>query len=317
MKIAFVGKGGSGKSSVSSLFSKYLAKNNKYVFAIDADINQHFGNLLGFSEEELKNLPSLGHEIENVKKYVWGENKKIKSLSHLRMTTPPGTGSKVVHPNKNDPLLTKYIISKDGINFATTGEFEQNDVGMICYHGKTLGTEIVLNHLADSKDEYIILDMTAGADAFSTGIFLKFDLIVLVVEPTAQSLSVYTQYKEYGKEYGINIKVIGNKIDEKEDEDFITRVVKDDYVGSIPFSKEIRKLEQGKEISEDFKLVLDNVFSNLLNKINKLEKDWDKFYRNLVNLHLKHAESWLNSSFQTKFEEQIDKDFDPVKFFSR
>ena len=40
MKIAFVGKGGAGKTTVSSLFCLYYSK-NKSVLAIDADINMH------------------------------------------------------------------------------------------------------------------------------------------------------------------------------------------------------------------------------------------------------------------------------------
>ena len=45
MKIAFVGKGGAGKTTVSSLFCLYYSK-NKSVLAIDADINMHMAELL-------------------------------------------------------------------------------------------------------------------------------------------------------------------------------------------------------------------------------------------------------------------------------
>jgi len=43
MKIAFVGKGGSGKTTLSSLFIRHLAAARVPVLAIDADINQHLG----------------------------------------------------------------------------------------------------------------------------------------------------------------------------------------------------------------------------------------------------------------------------------
>ena len=46
MRIAFVGKGGSGKTTLSALFAQYV--NKKYpVLAIDADLNMHLGALLG------------------------------------------------------------------------------------------------------------------------------------------------------------------------------------------------------------------------------------------------------------------------------
>jgi cellulose biosynthesis protein BcsQ len=41
MKIAFAGKGGSGKTTLSSLFVRHLAAQGLPVVAIDADINQH------------------------------------------------------------------------------------------------------------------------------------------------------------------------------------------------------------------------------------------------------------------------------------
>ena len=50
MKIAFAGKGGSGKTTLSSLFTRHLAALGLPVVAIDADINQH-----------LADAPSEGH----------------------------------------------------------------------------------------------------------------------------------------------------------------------------------------------------------------------------------------------------------------
>src|SRR3712207_8000789 len=53
-----------------------------------------------------------------------------------------------------------------------------------CYHAKTGAVELWLNHLVDGPDEYVVVDMTAGADAFASGLFTRFDLTVLVSEPT-------------------------------------------------------------------------------------------------------------------------------------
>ena len=49
MKIAFAGKGGSGKTTLSSLFTRHLAARGLPVVAIDADINQHLARVSGIS----------------------------------------------------------------------------------------------------------------------------------------------------------------------------------------------------------------------------------------------------------------------------
>jgi CO dehydrogenase maturation factor len=59
MRIAFVGKGGSGKTTLASLFCKHLAATGRPVLTIDADINQHLGVALGLSEQAASSVPAL------------------------------------------------------------------------------------------------------------------------------------------------------------------------------------------------------------------------------------------------------------------
>ncbi|WP_194921294.1 nucleotide-binding protein, partial [Catenulispora rubra] len=58
MKIAFVGKGGSGKTTLSALFARQLAADGAEVVAVDADINQHLGVALGLGEREAAGVPA-------------------------------------------------------------------------------------------------------------------------------------------------------------------------------------------------------------------------------------------------------------------
>jgi CO dehydrogenase nickel-insertion accessory protein CooC1 len=52
---------------------------------------------------------------------------------------------------------------------------------------------ILLNHLVDGPGEYVVVDMTAGADSSASGLFTRFDLTVLVCEPTLRSVGVYRE----------------------------------------------------------------------------------------------------------------------------
>ncbi len=230
MKVAFVGKGGSGKTTLSALFCRYLASLHSPIIAFDADINQHLGEALGLSEEEIAQIPPLGQEMERIKQYLRGSNPRIASSTVMAKTTPPGQGSRLWSVREANPLLSHFGSSVNGVTLLMTGPFSEQDLGLKCYHSKVGAVELLLNHCVDTPDEYLIVDMTAGADSFASGLFTKFDLTFLVVEPTKKSLSVYHQYKAYARDYAVKVAVIGNKIETQEDVSFIQEQVRDDLL---------------------------------------------------------------------------------------
>jgi CO dehydrogenase maturation factor len=72
MKVAFVGKGGSGKTTLSALFCSYLTSLHAPVVAFDADINQHLGEALGLMEREVTNRRVSPQECPGLAEYcVW------------------------------------------------------------------------------------------------------------------------------------------------------------------------------------------------------------------------------------------------------
>ena len=70
MKIAFVGKGGSGKTTLAALFTRFIAASapDTALLAIDADINQHLAVALGANEDEAALLPALGDNLSAIKR---------------------------------------------------------------------------------------------------------------------------------------------------------------------------------------------------------------------------------------------------------
>jgi len=92
MRIAFCGKGGSGKTSLATLFIKYLQSKNLPVLAIDGDINQHLGVALGFSATAIRELPKLGQQQPVMKNYIIGTNPRIRQASDIIESTPAESG---------------------------------------------------------------------------------------------------------------------------------------------------------------------------------------------------------------------------------
>ncbi|MEX2658727.1 MAG: AAA family ATPase [Acidimicrobiales bacterium] len=75
MKIAVVGKGGSGKTTTSAILARTLARSGRSVVALDCDSNPNLGLSLGIGMDATEALVSLrdavGDEVEHAR--TWDE----------------------------------------------------------------------------------------------------------------------------------------------------------------------------------------------------------------------------------------------------
>ncbi|MFC9591991.1 ATP-binding protein [Streptomyces sp. NPDC056944] len=316
MKIAFVGKGGSGKTTLSSLFIRHLAANEAPVVAVDADINQHLGAALGLPEAEAAALPAMGAHLPLIKEYLRGSNPRIASADTMIKTTPPGEGSRLLRVREDNPVYeacARPVPLDDGeIRLMATGPFTESDLGVSCYHSKVGAVELCLNHLVDGPDEYVVVDMTAGSDSFASGLFTRFDMTFLVAEPTRKGVSVYRQYKEYARDFGVALKVVGNKVQGRDDLDFLREEVGDDLLVTVGHSDWVRAMEKGRPPRFEL-LEADNRMS--LQALQDAaddsyaHRDWERYTRQMVHFHLRNAESWGNAKTGADLAAQVDPEF--------
>jgi CO dehydrogenase maturation factor len=312
VKIAFVGKGGSGKTTLSSLFVRYLVDRQLPVLAIDADINQHLAAALGASDEESLALPTLSAHLPLIKDYLRGANPRISSPDAMIKTTPPGTGSRLLDVVEDNPIYAACVREIDGARLAVTGPFTEDDLGVACYHSKVGAAELLLNHLVDGPGEYVVVDMTAGADSFASGLFTRFDLTVLVCEPTLRSVGVYRQYLGYAKDFGIRVAVIGNKVSDDEDLEFLREQVGEDLLCCIGRSQHVRATERG-EIRPIAQLEPDNLaaLAAVRSTLDSIERDWLAYQRHAVEFHLRNVHAWAGNRTGVDLTAQVDPDFVP------
>ncbi|NJP67449.1 ATP-binding protein [Streptomyces spiramenti] len=323
MKIAFVGKGGSGKTTLSSLFIRSLASQRVPVTAVDADINQHLGAALGLDEEGAASLPPLGAHLPLIKDHLRGSNPRITSAASMIKTTPPGSGSRLLRLEGTNPVFdacardVELVSAVDGesegrVRLLATGPFSESDLGVACYHSKTGAVELCLNHLVDGRDAYVVVDMTAGSDSFASGMFTRFDMTFLVAEPTRKGVSVYRQYRDYARDFDVALRVIGNKVHGPEDLAFLREEIGEDLLVTFGNSPWVRAMERGgprpfRELEQENLLALKTVHEAADAAYGA--RDWERYTQQMVHFHLRNAASWGNERTGVDLAAQVDPGF--------
>jgi CO dehydrogenase maturation factor len=308
MKIAFVGKGGSGKTTLSALFCRHLTVLGHPVLAIDADINQHLGDALGLDDSMIA-VP-MGEHIREIKNYLRGDNPRVPSADVMVKTTPPGSGSRLLTVTGDNPIWSRFALDVADARLLATGAFDEKDLGVACFHSKTGVVELLLNHLVDGAGEYVVVDMTAGADAFASGLFTRFDRTFLVCEPTRKAVAVLRQYRAYSADFGVALSVIGNKVTGPGDVEFLRREAGEELQACFTLSAPVRAREQGGSFRiEDLEPANRQALSHMQAAVDATVRDPARFLAQMHEIHLRNAKAWANAAVGIDLAKQIDPDF--------
>lgn len=223
MKLAISGKGGVGKTLISALLAKEFANNGHPVVAIDADPDTNLAATLGFPHPE---------EIIPIS--------QMEELIQERTGVKPGQpGSWYKLNPKVDDIPEKYAKKLDGIRLMVMGKVKRGGSG--CYCAENTLLQALMIHLLVARDEVVILDMAAGIEHLGRATAKSVDKLIIVVEPGRKSLDTALMIKKLAADIGLtNIAVIGNKVRNDADRDFITKGLAGyEFLGFIPYDSAI------------------------------------------------------------------------------
>jgi CO dehydrogenase maturation factor len=314
MRIAFLGKGGAGKTTTSAGFIQYLAKRNPFVMAIDADLNAHLQSALSLKGS----VEQLGLHFDEVTTYLRGERSDLGERPMIG-TTPPASGSNFITARRDDPFVQKYALFENNIALLTVGTYQQEDVGGSCYHEKLKSLAGIFHHLLDTEEDLIVADTTAGTDNVATSLSFAYDMNVFVLEPTEKSTQVVLDFLQIAGNLGDRTYVIGNKVDGDEDAEYIMgRVGKEKYLGSIPFSRNLKRFEQGEEDAlEEFAREQETVFARVQEVWKSHKRDWNDYRERLHKTYKWDCERWYADYYKQDLYTGIDTTFTYADAFAK
>jgi CO dehydrogenase maturation factor len=221
MKVAVVGKGGVGKTTVSATLARVLADAGRSVYAIDADPNNCLAYALGFP-------PELADKIEPLS--------DMTDLLAERAGTAPGQGGiHILNPEVQD-IIANFTVASNGIKLLVMGTIEKGGGGCACPESNTL--RAVVRELVDLPDD-LVMDMEAGLEHLGRGTARHVDGLIAVVAPHASSARTILRIRELAGEIGLQrVAVIANRVAKPED-----RAKIQDSIGDLPIIAELAQYD--------------------------------------------------------------------------
>uniref|UniRef100_A9AAW5 Cobyrinic acid ac-diamide synthase n=1 Tax=Methanococcus maripaludis (strain C6 / ATCC BAA-1332) TaxID=444158 RepID=A9AAW5_METM6 len=212
MIIAVTGKGGVGKTLLSSLIIRNLTKTGKNILAIDADPDSNLPEALGVEVTK-----TVGDAREELKKEVKSGN----------------TSPEMDMWNSLDYKIMESIIETPEFDLLVMGRPE----GSGCYCAVNNMLRKIVETVSSNYD-IVVIDTEAGLEHLSRRTTQNVDTLLVVTDSSKRGILTASRIKELAKELDISFKnlyLVLNRI-KPENEESVRETVKDfglDIIGII------------------------------------------------------------------------------------
>jgi CO dehydrogenase maturation factor len=201
-KVAVCGKGGVGKSTITVLLANTLIKKGFSVLVLDTDeSNPGLSRMFGFGEEPqpLITLLSRFSSGDSSPDSEWLQREKI-TISEIP---------------------SEYILSRGELKFIMVGKILDPFQGCACSMADM--TRDLMGKLNVGEKEVVLVDMEAGIESFGRGVERYMDTVLIIVEPSFESMALADKINYMAKGMGIiRVRAILNKVPSEKTQEKIT-----------------------------------------------------------------------------------------------
>jgi len=232
MRLAFVGKGGAGKSAIAGTFARTLARQGDKVLAIDSDPLPGLAFSLGLAIDHSPPIPddAVIERGEGEQGPRWRLNPDvdpIQAVDRWSVEAPDGVRFFQFGKIKGDPqkLWRSQIAFRQIINRLPPGHWN------------------------------VIGDLPGGTRQAFTGWGSWASTVLIVVEPTAKSLLSgrrLARMADLDPEKPAKVMVVASKVREPDDVEMIAKGVGLEVIASVPWDEELAEAERQQLAPIDF-----------------------------------------------------------------
>ena len=237
MKIASVGKGGSGKTTITGTLARILAEDGIQVLAIDGDPNPNLALTLGIKRDVADKIKNIPANVMAAKEMVDGKRQLYLTLSE-------------------DEVIREYgTPAPDNIQLIIMGQPAEGSAGSGCMCASHRAVRGLITEMT-SFGEHTVTDMEAGLEHLKRGTAGNVDTMLIVAEPYFRSLEAAGRTWSLANELGVPyIYVVANKVRNDADKAAIEEFCAAKnmpIIGFVPAEEQFMEAERQAQAPIDF-----------------------------------------------------------------